>query len=146
MLSAMTVRLVNTFHHLKSIIAVTGLGGHAFGSFKQSGGSYMWLRDSLPTDVPNARVLIFGYDSALTDPNSFQNLRDLGITLQRDINNIRHYQLPSVGNTSKRLVQRDNKKQESEWDSPFNPERPMILIGHSLGGIVIKQVRTHRER
>lgn len=140
MLFSITVLLINIFHHLKSIIAVTGLGGHAFGSFKQSGGSHMWLRDSLPNDVPRARVLIFGYGSALTDPNSFQNLRELGITLQREINNIRHYQLSSVSTTSKRLVQRANKKKEAKWDQAFNPKRPMILIGHSLGGIVIKQV------
>lgn len=43
-----------------SIIAVTGLAGHAFGSWAST--PYrMWLRDFLPSNVPNARVLIYGY-------------------------------------------------------------------------------------
>ncbi len=34
-----------------SIIAISGLGGHAFGSFKERGGEYMWLQDCLPYDL-----------------------------------------------------------------------------------------------
>ncbi|KAM3509182.1 hypothetical protein MY11210_006437 [Beauveria gryllotalpidicola] len=37
--------------HELEIIAVSGLGGHAFGSFKERGGSNMWLRDSLPYEI-----------------------------------------------------------------------------------------------
>ena len=56
-----------------SVIALSGLGGHAFGSFKERDGTYMWLRDSLPYDLiledggrPMARVITFGYESAVT--------------------------------------------------------------------------------
>ncbi|KAL2054025.1 hypothetical protein ABVK25_005564 [Lepraria finkii] len=45
-------------------IVVCGLGGNAFSSFKEKGGSCMWLRDILPTDVLNLRVLLYGYDSS----------------------------------------------------------------------------------
>ena len=55
-------------------VAVCGLGGHAFGSFKKKGTSYMWLRDSLPNDMPNLRVLLFGYDSGLDGSDSNQNV------------------------------------------------------------------------
>ena len=55
-------------------VAVCGLGGHAFGSFKEKGGPYMWLRDSLPKDLPNLRVLLYGYDSGLEDSDSNQNV------------------------------------------------------------------------
>ncbi|KAM3431903.1 hypothetical protein NHJ13734_007093 [Beauveria thailandica] len=51
--------------HKLDIIALSGLGGHAFGSFKERGGSHMWLRDSLPYDItdkatkkPMARALV----------------------------------------------------------------------------------------
>lgn len=48
----------------RSIIAVTGLGGHAYGSWSHSD-ERMWLRDYLPKDAPNARILTYGYQSAL---------------------------------------------------------------------------------
>ena len=55
-------------------VAVCGLGGHAFGSFKEKGTSYMWLRDSLPKDLPNLRVLLYGYESGLDGSDSNQNV------------------------------------------------------------------------
>lgn len=55
-------------------VAVCGLGGHAFGSFKEKGTSYMWLRDSLPKHLPNLRVLLYGYESGLDGSESTQNV------------------------------------------------------------------------
>ncbi|KAK1533432.1 hypothetical protein CPAR01_10140 [Colletotrichum paranaense] len=71
------------------VIAMSGLGGHAFGSFKERGGPFMWLRDALPSDFPNARILIYGYDTQLVQSRSFQNLSDLGRALQIDLRGIR---------------------------------------------------------
>jgi hypothetical protein len=71
----------------------------------------MWLRDSLPTDISGARILTYGYDSHLVDSESFQDLEALGRTLCSS--------LQAIG-TTRRLV-------------------PKIFIGHSLGGLVIKQ-------
>ena len=31
----------------------------------------MWLRDTLPEDLPNTRILIYGYAITSTDGNSF---------------------------------------------------------------------------
>ncbi|QYT05591.1 hypothetical protein H0G86_012480 [Trichoderma simmonsii] len=93
------------------VIAISGLGGHAFGSFKERHGSFMWLRDALPIDVPGARILIYGYDTQLIRSRSFQNLTDLGKALQIDMKGIRD----------------------------FTQTRPIIFIGHSLGGLVIKE-------
>jgi hypothetical protein len=45
-----------------SVIAVTGLAGHAFGSWAYSE-TIMWLRDYLPEDAPEARILTYGYRS-----------------------------------------------------------------------------------
>lgn len=54
---------------LPSIIAVTGLAGHAFGSWRSREGPEMWLRDFLPDDLErngcNARILTYGYDTKL---------------------------------------------------------------------------------
>jgi hypothetical protein len=60
----------------QSIIAVTGLAGHAIGSW--SLGSRLWLRDFLPEDVPTARILTYGYDSRLSGPSlASSTLQDL---------------------------------------------------------------------
>ncbi|KAL7900031.1 hypothetical protein HDV63DRAFT_370169 [Trichoderma sp. SZMC 28014] len=104
--------------HKIDIIALSGLGGHAFGSFKERGGSYMWLRDSLPFDLtldtsdqPIARVMIYGYDSVVAESKSMQNIEDLATGFIGG--------LQKLANAS--IIQ------------------PIILIGHSLGGLIIKQ-------
>lgn len=49
-----------------SIIAVTGLAGHAYGSWRHRSTKRMWLQDFLPGDLDGqARVLVYGYDSNL---------------------------------------------------------------------------------
>lgn len=103
---------------LSSVIAISGLGGHAFGSFKERDGEHMWLRDALPYRVtgednrPLARVMVYGYDSSLPQSESFQNLEDLGTAL--------HTHLRRLAVTS--------------------ALRPIVFIAHSLGGLVVKQV------
>ncbi|UKZ68508.1 uncharacterized protein TrAtP1_009539 [Trichoderma atroviride] len=105
------------------LIAVSGLGSHAFESFKENNGSHMWLRDSLSHDIPNMRILIYGYDTQIDGSTSFANLDDLANEFQEKIKSMRSY--PRL------------KRSEI---STTNPERPLILIGHSLGGIIIKAV------
>ncbi|KAF4342119.1 kinesin light chain 1 [Fusarium beomiforme] len=104
--------------HKIDIIAISGLGGHAFGSFKDRHGNHMWLRDSLPFDLtredtadPIARVMIYGYKSNVVNSNSFQNLEDLASSF--------HHSLLA-------LVR-----------APTT--RPIIFIAHSLGGLIVKQ-------
>ncbi|PCD20340.1 hypothetical protein AU210_016207 [Fusarium oxysporum f. sp. radicis-cucumerinum] len=104
--------------HKIDIIAISGLGSHAFGSFEERDGDHMWLRDSLPYDLtrdnttdPIARVMIYGYESSVANSNSFQNLEDLAI---------------SFYNSLLALAR-----------SPTT--RPIIFIAHSLGGLIVKQ-------
>ncbi|GME53090.1 nacht and ankyrin domain containing protein [Neofusicoccum parvum] len=92
------------------LIAISGLGGHAFGSFKRKGESYMWLRDDLPKSFPGSRVIIYGYNSKLHGSLSVQNATDIAMKFHEAMTDIR-----SV------------------------PEKPLLLLGHSLGGIVIKE-------
>ncbi|CAG9990679.1 unnamed protein product [Clonostachys byssicola] len=106
------------------IVAVHGLGGHAYGSFKQRGGPYMWLSDSLyndlrkiarPEEFPQGirpRILLYGHDSHIDQSPTFQSLEDLAIDLK--------------------LLLRGIRAKDST--------RPLILIGHSLGGLLIKQL------
>ncbi|ETS75921.1 hypothetical protein PFICI_12865 [Pestalotiopsis fici W106-1] len=98
-----------------NLIAISGLGGHAFGSFKERGGPFMWLRDVLPFDFPGARILIYGYDTQIEQSVSFQNLADLGKALGIDLRSLR--------------VLEENAA--------------IVFIGHSLGGLVIKEAMTN---
>jgi hypothetical protein len=72
-----------------------------------------WPKDLLPTDCPNARILVWGYDTIVTrgfapsnKSNIFAYARNLLYSLER---------------------QRPNG-------------RPIIFVAHSLGGILVKEV------
>jgi hypothetical protein len=102
-----------------SILAISGLGGHAFGSFKEKNGDHMWLRDALPRDLtandgeqPIARVLLYGYESRILQSDNTQDLEDIASAF--------YASLISLVNTSK--------------------TKPLIILAHSLGGLVVKQV------
>jgi len=70
---------------LCSVIAVPGLGCHALGSWKSPKSDDVWLRDFLPKDVPNIRVLLYGYDTTLADSRSKQSIEDLGAAFLEQI-------------------------------------------------------------
>lgn len=74
-----------------------------------------WPRDLLPSGCPKARVLVFGYDSKVTKYTS-------GATNQN-----------SVHSHSKDLLFALMRERPSG--------RRLIFVAHSLGGIVVKQVR-----
>jgi hypothetical protein len=71
-----------------SIIAVTGLAGHAYGSWAHTAEN-MWLRDYLPRDAPNARILTYGYDATLQGSDSFSTLNDYAETFWQNLVSIR---------------------------------------------------------
>lgn len=104
-------------HH--SIVSISGIGGHAFGSFKERGEDHMWLRDSLPFDLiwedtgrPMARSIIYGYESTVAESDNIQNLEDLATSFHA-----------SMLALERRAI-----------------ARPIILVAHSLGGLIVKQV------
>jgi len=96
------------------VIAITGLAGHAFGSWSLHH-DHMWLRDYLPDDLyQKVRVLIYGYDSQIQGENPPTSiLQDHGKRFLSDLLRIR-------------------RKVQSQ-------SRPILLIGHSLGGLIVKQ-------
>jgi hypothetical protein len=74
-----------------SIVAVTGLAGHAFGSWKSRTQDQMWLRDFLPEDLrgTNIRVLTFGYDSTLKDSTSTSSIQEFSRQLLDSVHSVR---------------------------------------------------------
>ncbi|KAI1119812.1 hypothetical protein F5Y10DRAFT_150672 [Nemania abortiva] len=95
------------------LVAVSGLGGHGFGSWKDPTSDMMWLRDNLPKDIPHQRVIIYGHDTHLQGSDSKQSIEELGVGLMESITRYR------------------NDTETSQ--------RPIIFIGHSLGGLIIKE-------
>ena len=49
---------------------VHGLGGHALGSWKSSESCLVWLRDFLPDDIKNIRIITYGYNTSLDKTSS----------------------------------------------------------------------------
>lgn len=103
-----------------SLIALSGLNGHAFGSFKAKGLDFMWIRDALATEFPGCRLFIYGYDTKMVHSTSHQSILDLGSQLASSVEG---------------LISATPTGSESG--------RSLIFFGHSLGGLVVEQVRTH---
>jgi hypothetical protein len=66
------------FQHSSSIIAVHGLNGNRIESWTHtskgpSGEKYMWLKQFLPDDVPEARISTYGYDAPLIKFSDWSN-------------------------------------------------------------------------
>jgi hypothetical protein len=71
------------------VIAVTGLAGHAFGSWRNRETHKMWLKDFLPYDVQNIRIMSYGYDSSLEHRKAENRLLDYQRLFIQDIENSR---------------------------------------------------------
>ncbi|KAI5839078.1 ankyrin repeat-containing domain protein [Morchella snyderi] len=106
--------LSNPAEPVVDIIAITGLAGHGFGSWKSRTAHTMWLRDLLPVHVTNARILTYGYDSTLFGNESHASIHEFSQLFLQALATIR-----------------TSEKEQS---------RPIIFIAHSLGGLVIKYV------
>ena len=59
------------------IVAITGLDGHAYGSWSGGNPKRMWLREFLSEDLPKCRVMIYGYNSKLSNPG-LHTIADFG--------------------------------------------------------------------
>ncbi|RYC65044.1 hypothetical protein CHU98_g1135 [Xylaria longipes] len=71
------------------LVAVPGLGSHALGSCKSSISNEIWLRDYLPYDTPNQRVIIYGHNTRLQGAQSKQSIGDLGARFMETITRFR---------------------------------------------------------
>jgi len=116
--------------YFDSVIGITGLAGRAFASWQCATGE-MWLRDFVPTDTPKARVHIYGYQSVLQKSTSASGIHQFAVDFTS---------LLKIYLKAETPVSRSFSGQERVTDKIQS--RPLILIGHSLGCIIIKQVKT----
>lgn len=79
-----------------SLFFVTGLAGHAFGSWKARGEHTMWVRDFLVKDLEyqhrgKVRVLTYGYDAKLLASSSTAGIGEFACSLLDAVGNARRY-------------------------------------------------------
>ena len=99
------------------IVAIHGLNGHyqkTWSATGPSGEQVNWLKDLLPRQIPNARIISYGYNSAVQSSKSVTVTETFAEQLLEDL-----------------MSWRNTHAEQS---------RPIIFICHSLGGIVFKQV------
>ncbi|KAF3896736.1 LipA and NB-ARC domain-containing protein [Trichophyton interdigitale] len=99
------------------LVAVHGLNGDAFMSWRHRDTGVMWLKDLLPASLPNARIMTFGYNSKFTNFTGDQDLRCICETLLAEIVDLR---------------------------ANVSPMRPVVFVCHSLGGIIVKKALSIR--
>jgi hypothetical protein len=97
-----------------SIIAVHGLGGDWEKTWTDDNGA-LWLRDFLPSQLPPARIMSYGYNSRTAFSKAVTDIDDEAAML---------------------LDRIDGERQSNDQKA-----RPIIFVSHSLGGIVVKKVR-----
>ncbi|CCA76820.1 hypothetical protein PIIN_10806 [Serendipita indica DSM 11827] len=107
------LELVSGTDPIVDIIAIHGLDGHRERTWTAENG-ILWLRDLLKADIPNARILAYGYDA---DTRSRECISTQKIYQHAD-----------------KLLKSLSRQRRD------HPRRPIIFIAHSLGGIVLKQV------
>ena len=72
-----------------SIVAVHGLCGDAYETWTEDTGGKLWLRDFLPSQVPNTRIMSYGYDSFFAFSKSEIELGDIAADLLNRLNDER---------------------------------------------------------
>ncbi|OAL46213.1 hypothetical protein IQ07DRAFT_603591 [Pyrenochaeta sp. DS3sAY3a] len=100
------------------IVAIHGLDGHREKTWTADN-DVLWLETLLPTEIPNARVLTYGYDSRThsSEHLTHQTLYGHSMSLVSALS----------------LYRRRTKTER----------RPIVFIAHSLGGIVVKSALIH---
>ncbi|OTA59974.1 hypothetical protein K449DRAFT_466461 [Hypoxylon sp. EC38] len=99
------------------IVFVHGLNGSSTATWKHPDTAFWWP-EQLGKDIPDARILLFNYDTFFEPTSKGTNLvriSDIALDLC--------YQL------------RDNRFENGVEEGT----RPIVMIGHSLGGLVIKK-------
>jgi hypothetical protein len=101
--------------NVNSVCAIHGLNGNAFDTWTARN-TKMWLRDILPNDEPftHSRIMTFGYNSTLRDKQSTKT---------------------RIEDYANELLQALCLHRTSEQEKA----RPLILVCHSLGGILARK-------
>jgi pimeloyl-ACP methyl ester carboxylesterase len=96
-----------------SIVFLHGLTGHREETWTAENESEPWPKLLLPSDIPNARIIVYGYDADVvrwTKPAGQNNVREHAQNLVNDLCAFRA--------------------------RTRTPKQPVLFVAHSLGGLV----------
>lgn len=93
-----------------------------------------WLRDFLTEDVTNARIMIFNHNTSYQAYALSKSLHDYGKDLLRQLRNVRLEEEVRQDSLDAILIMFMGAYAAQQ------KKRPIIFIGHGLGGLIIKQV------
>lgn len=94
-------------------MAVHGLGGHPVRTWQHAETRASWLQDFVPRDIRNARVMSYGYSSVVAFSKSTGRVKEFTRDLLERLKAVR-----------------------------LKSTRPIIFICHSMGGLIVKKVKT----
>ena len=95
-----------------SIVAITGLDGHAYGSWRGKGNlGRMWLRDFFSKDLPRCRTMVYGYNSKLSS-HGIDTILEYGREFMEEIKKVRYTQEVRM----RHHVASDDRRIKSERD------------------------------
>ena len=97
------------------VVAVHGILGDAFETWKHENGK-SWLKGFLEKDLPSARIMTFGYDSAVAFSKGVGTIED-----------------------NARYLLNQLSAERAASGSQGSDGRPIVFICHSLGGIIVKK-------
>jgi hypothetical protein len=89
-----------------------------------------WLSEFLPSKFPTARILIFAHNADWFVTAPYTTTAESGKTLLQDLSNWRNEDKVASRLCLLHLLLTVSKH-----------KRPIIFIGHSFGGIIVKEVR-----
>ncbi|KAF8245693.1 hypothetical protein K440DRAFT_503212, partial [Wilcoxina mikolae CBS 423.85] len=72
---------------IPSIIAVNGLGGHWSETWTENG--KLWLQDFLPSQLPTARIMSYGYNSDTAFSKAVTDIDDVVTILLNRLDRLR---------------------------------------------------------
>ncbi|RGP80089.1 hypothetical protein FLONG3_1860 [Fusarium longipes] len=100
------------------IVFVSGLGAHPLLSFKSTESEFNWAsdKDGIAREFPNARILLYNSESSWNGP----------IKVRQFLDNLAHTLLEGL-------------KAKREVCLLNGLDKPIVFIGHSMGGLVIAE-------
>ena len=120
---------------VNSIVFVHGLFGNRETTWTHKPTKTFWPLTLLASDLPSARILTFGYDADVVraiDTTGSNTLRDHGKSLANDLA-LRRMRSHSVHSMLRR---------KASFVDRIQNHLPIIFVAHSLGGLVVEQVRS----
>ncbi|KAF4464586.1 ribonuclease p mrp [Fusarium albosuccineum] len=115
------------------IIFLHGLRGEIEQTWTKDG--VFWPKDLLPSDVPESRIFVFGYDANILSHDQSGATKT---EIHSDAEDI------CAKLAAKRLE--TNTVSDSEILTAGQSDRPIIFVAHSLGGLIAAQALVHGER